>query len=161
MTRLREYLPGVGEPIVRYRLEQIFSREMLGAVFVAASAAKIVEKVLNLAVGPSDDVAQLVGWTVVFVGAIAMFVWWERVAEMAGDAAEEASDHLYAPDERHERSASVTFASAAVRRAEEAEDRASELAVEAESLADDAEQAALEASEAKREAKEADRAEEQ
>ncbi|MFC6733422.1 MULTISPECIES: hypothetical protein [unclassified Haladaptatus] len=175
MTQLRDYLPGVGEPIVRRRLDEIFSRQLLGAVLVGAGAAKIVEKVINIVLGPSD-VRQLVGWTVMFFLAIALFVWWERVAKAANSAAERVGDatgvtgdeqvaeEAFDTAVRAEETAadalevaqeSTLEAAKAITKADEAAARATELEELANAANQKADEAAVDASEAKRAAKKA------
>lgn len=72
----------------RQRLEEIFSRDVLGAVLVSLAAGKVVEQVVVL-VAPMR-VLRLVAWFVAFWLFVGLFVYWERVAERAKQAAEAA-----------------------------------------------------------------------
>lgn len=140
MTRLLHYLPFVGEPVVRRRLNEIFSRQLLGAVFVGAAAAKIIEKLIDLAY--ADTLGQLFAWSVTFVLAVSLFVWWERVERAAVDLAEGVVS---------EQPATVQALATAEEAFQEAEE-AREVAERAESVAEAADAHATEAAEAATEA---------
>lgn len=84
-----ERLPGVGDSTVRERIDEIFSREVLGSIFVGVAAGKIIEKLLNLLY--ADTMGLLIGWSAAFVLAVLLFVWWEyvdRAVETATETAE-------------------------------------------------------------------------
>lgn len=70
----------------RQRLEEIFSRDVLGSVLVSLAAGKIVEQVVVI-VAPSRPL-RLVAWIVAFGLFVYLFVQWEKVAEKAKEAAE-------------------------------------------------------------------------
>lgn len=72
----------------RQRLEEIFSRDVLGSVLVSLAAGKIVEQLVVIA-APARP-ARLVAWTVAFAVFVALFVYWERVAKKAAEVAEAA-----------------------------------------------------------------------
>lgn len=74
----------------RRRLEEIFSREVLGAVLVSVAAGKIVEQIIVI-VAPSRPL-RLVAWTLAFGVFVWVFVYWERLAGAAADAADAAED---------------------------------------------------------------------
>lgn len=84
-------LPYIGKRSARQRLNEIFSRQMLGAVLVGSSASKIVEKIINLVA--ATTFSELIAWTITFFVAIFVFVYWERLehaAKSADDSREKA-----------------------------------------------------------------------
>lgn len=83
-------LPYVGKRSARKRLNEIFSRQMLGSVLVGATASKIVEKLIILATG--TVVAELIAWTIAFHLAIFVFVYWERLERAAKASSDDAKD---------------------------------------------------------------------
>jgi len=87
---MKELLPFLGDTKTRKRLDEVFSRGMLGSVLVGAAAGKVVEKGLNLAF--SDTLALLFGWSLAFVVFVGLFVYWEELEEKAKDAADAAQD---------------------------------------------------------------------
>lgn len=72
----------------RRRLEEIFSRDVLGSVLVSLAAGKVVEQFIVI-VAPARS-ARLLAWFVAFWLFVGLFVYWERVAKAAMDAAEAA-----------------------------------------------------------------------
>lgn len=72
----------------RQRLEEIFSRDVLGSVLVSLAAGKIVEQMVVIA-APSRP-ARLLAWTAAFAIFVWLFVKWEYVAKKAAEAAEAA-----------------------------------------------------------------------
>lgn len=83
-------LPYVGKRSARKRLNEIFSRQMLGSVLVGATASKIVEKLIILATG--SVVAELVAWIIAFHIAIFVFVYWERLERAAKASSDDAKN---------------------------------------------------------------------
>jgi len=77
-------LPYIGKRSARQRLNEIFSRQMLGAVLVGSTASKIVEKVINLVA--MTTFSELIAWTIAFFIAIFVFVYWERLEYAAKSA---------------------------------------------------------------------------
>lgn len=74
----------------RRRLEEIFSRDVLGAVLVSLAAGKMVEQLVVI-VAPSRAL-RFVAWTAAFALFVWLFVYWERVASAAAAAADAAED---------------------------------------------------------------------
>lgn len=70
----------------RRRLEEIFSRDVLGSVLVSVAAGKVVEQIIVMA-APGRP-ARLIAWFVAFWAFVYLFVKWEAVAKKALDAAE-------------------------------------------------------------------------
>lgn len=73
---MMDVVPGF-EKTPRERLDEIFSRQMLGSVLVGAAASKIIEKLLQLL--STDTFALLAAWTVAFCTFVVLFVYWEHV----------------------------------------------------------------------------------
>lgn len=86
--RVAQYLGKVSDrrTRVRRRLEEVFGRDMIGAVAVTSSVMKVVENGLN------GNYGLLVKWCVIAVLFTAMFLHWEHVAEKADAAVEKAAD---------------------------------------------------------------------
>lgn len=73
----------------RRRLEEIFSREVLGAVLVSLAAGKVVEQLVVI-VAPWRPL-RLVAWFVAFWLFVGLFVYWDRVAARAKETVEAAA----------------------------------------------------------------------
>jgi len=83
---MRRFIPYLGDTKASKAWDELFSRDVLGAVLVGSASGKVVEKALNLWFDGTFEL--LIAWSVaVFVG-IAVFVYWHRIE----DAAEEAKD---------------------------------------------------------------------
>ncbi len=87
---MKELLPYVGSEKTIDRVDQIFSRKMLGSVFVGSTAGKIVEKIIELV--SSTTITELISWTVAFVIAVMLFIWWDEVESAAVDTATSAKE---------------------------------------------------------------------
>lgn len=72
-----DIIPGVGSTKTRNRLDEVFSRQMLGSILVGAAVGKIIEKFLNIFFMTTVDL--LVGWSIAFVLFTFLFVYWERI----------------------------------------------------------------------------------
>ena len=81
----RGLVPGLGDRKARRRLDEVFSRNVLGSVLLGAAAGKIVEKALNLVAGSTASL--LVAWTLAFGVFLLTFVWWEEIEAAAKEAA--------------------------------------------------------------------------
>lgn len=78
-------IPFLGnDKTARQRLDEIFSRKMLGAVFVGGSASKILETMLGMIA--SDPTSRLVGWGLSFLFFAVLFIYWERIERTAEEA---------------------------------------------------------------------------
>ena len=108
-------------PEVRQRLDEVFSRRMLGSVLVGSAFTKIIESGVEMALGASG-VWRPVMWTVIFVVSTVIFVWWDQLSRRASEAAEKASE----------------AASEAAEKASETAEKASETASEAAEKASEA-----------------------
>lgn len=93
MVRPKKLLAELDKSYVHRRLDAVFGRKVLGAVFVGTAATQIAGKAIVLATGGSVQ-DQLVAWMGVFALAVAAFVWWDRVEKRAekevGQAATQA-----------------------------------------------------------------------
>lgn len=107
----------------RERIDEVFSRRMLGSVLVGGAFSKIIETCVEVYFGASS-VWRPVMWAIIFVVATVVFVWWDRLAQKASEAAKSASE------------AASEAAESASQKAEEASEAASK-AAEAASAADD------------------------
>lgn len=90
---LRDLLPG-GDTKAREAFEEVFSRDVLGAVVLGSAASKIVESLITIWVeGPTwDNINYAVGWVIVFPVGILIFVFWHDIAERASEAASGAAE---------------------------------------------------------------------
>lgn len=100
---MREVIPTLGKTRTSKRLDELFSRETLGAVLFGAAASKIVEKAnflvvsfliiyfYNIEVGPRlilTGILLLVWWTVELFLFIYLYIKWEKTIERITEAAE-------------------------------------------------------------------------
>lgn len=85
LAGLRGLTPGLGDRKARRRIDEVFSRNVLGSVLLGAAAGKIVEKVLNL-VAPNTW-GLLLAWSAAFLVFLLAFVWWEEIEDAAKEAA--------------------------------------------------------------------------
>jgi len=70
-----------GDFEARQALDQIFSRDVLGSVFVGVSAGKIVEQAIVIFSPGRPE--RLVLWSITFLISVAVFVYWHRLAQAA------------------------------------------------------------------------------
>jgi len=104
---MKEFIPGLGDRTARKRLDELFSRQTLGAVLFGAAASKVVEKVnailvivlavfvFRIDVTPHMWVAAvvlLVAWSLEFILFIFIYVRWEQAVEKVNEAKEKASE---------------------------------------------------------------------
>ncbi|WP_433633853.1 hypothetical protein [Halomicrococcus sp. NG-SE-24] len=93
MVRLEDFVPGLGKPFVRRRIDKVFSRKMLGAVFVGTAATQATEKTVVVAFA-GEVSKQLLAWVGVFVASVVAFVWWDRIERRTELAADEATEEM-------------------------------------------------------------------
>ena len=70
-------------------IDKLFSRQMLGAVFVGGAAGKVVEKVLNLITGETHGLLLL--WMMTFVIFVFVFIYWDKLEQGTEETVEEVS----------------------------------------------------------------------
>lgn len=100
-------IPGVGETPTNKRLDELFSRDVLGAVLFGAAVSKVVEKinilltfgiiiyVLDIGLGKSKvyiAIILIVWWSVETVFFIYLYVKWEQTVQEAAKKAEQATE---------------------------------------------------------------------
>ena len=93
---MRRFIPFVGDTRARDAVDEIFSRDVLGAILFGAAIGKVIEKGLNLI---ADGTATLlVGWSFAAIVFFGVFVFWHRIEEAASDTKdnveEAASDSM-------------------------------------------------------------------
>jgi len=66
------------------RLDRVFSRKVLGSIFLGSTAGKILERAIDILV-PSLY-GQLIAWTIAFVLALLLFLYWEAIETSVEDA---------------------------------------------------------------------------
>lgn len=104
---MKDIIPGLGKKTARERLDELFSRETLGAVLFGAAVSKIVEKVnvivASLFILYSTDIdigvsvwvlagVLLLWWSIELVLFIYLYIRWERAMEAISDAADSVSE---------------------------------------------------------------------
>jgi len=104
---MKEIIPGLGDRKARKRLDELFSRETLGAVLFGSAASKIVEKIntvvviiailllFNISVSTEMWVIALLllmSWSVEFVVFIYLYVRWEQALKAVDEATDKAKD---------------------------------------------------------------------
>lgn len=87
---LGELLPYTGDRKAREAWDEVFSREMLGAVIIGSATGKIVETTIVL-LFPSE-VGQLVAWIGAAIVGVYVFVLWHRIADVGGEKVEDAAE---------------------------------------------------------------------
>lgn len=75
---------------IREGLDRVFSRDVLGAVFVGMSAKQVVDSAVTLVT--LDPVANFLLWVAVLAASIALFVYWDHLEARAEAAADEAAE---------------------------------------------------------------------
>lgn len=81
------------DPRVRHRVEELFSRKVLGSVLVGATTTRAIEVSVGVAFGELSWL-RIPVWDVIWVSAVALFVWWDRVEHRAtGPGATDGSAH--------------------------------------------------------------------
>ncbi|WP_435145863.1 hypothetical protein [Halobaculum sp. P14] len=88
---LEGLLPETPDPDVVRRIDEVFSRKMLGSVVVGSTVSQMLSKSVLLTVG-TDYGAQLVAWAALFVAALALFVYWEHVEESTSKTAQRTAE---------------------------------------------------------------------
>jgi len=104
---MKEIIPGLGDRTARDRLDELFSRETLGAVLFGSAASKVVEKIntiaviavviylLGIEVGPTMWVIAILllfSWSLEFLLFIYLYVRWEQALETVEEATDKAKD---------------------------------------------------------------------
>lgn len=78
------WIPLLGNESALKRLDKVFSRQMLGSVFVGGAASKMVETLVQLA-APELQL-RFFAWMLTFVLALFLFIYWEQIeAKVTGD----------------------------------------------------------------------------
>ncbi len=87
-TRLAAALKRVSDrrTRVRRRLEEVFSRKVLGAVAVTSALMKILESLIHA------NLVLAAKWAILSAAFVLVFVYWERVAGAADKAVEKAAE---------------------------------------------------------------------
>lgn len=78
--------------MIRRRLDEIFSRRMLGSVLVGLAGGKIIESIVNM-ISLTPKIKFWL-WGILFVLFVALFVCWEYVQRTVEDAAEKAAESV-------------------------------------------------------------------
>lgn len=104
---MKELIPGAGQTPASKRLDELFSRDVLGAVLFGAAVSKVVEKinilltfgiiiyVLEIGLGKSKvyiAVILIVWWSLETVFFIYLYVKWEKTVKRAAEKAEKATE---------------------------------------------------------------------
>ena len=109
---------------VRKRLDQVFSRKMLGSVLIGMSFTNIIVVSIDAATGrPGIFWWEPFLWVGIFVLSVFIFVWWERLARTATEAANTAAESASEAAESASKKAE-----AATKKAEAASEAASQAA---------------------------------
>lgn len=65
------------------RLDRVFSRKVLGSVFLGGTAGKILERIIDI-LAPTLY-GQLIAWSIAFVLALLLFLYWEAIESTVED----------------------------------------------------------------------------
>lgn len=91
----RDYLPWTGDREARKAWEEVFSREVLGAVVLGSAAGKLVENVIRLLIeGGQTAVSYIIAWAFALVVGVVIFVKWHAIAAAAAQKAEQAAEKV-------------------------------------------------------------------
>lgn len=82
---LRSLLPYSERPDIRERVDELFSREMLGAVIVGKFVGDYT------AIKTTDLLGTDIGYTLGIITTISLFIYWERLETKAKQTREELS----------------------------------------------------------------------
>lgn len=134
-----QFIRNVKTPHVRRRVEEVFSREMLGSVLVGATVARMMEVSVSVIYG-AVPAWRILTWVGFFTASVALFVYWDHVAKKASKAADEATDKASEAAEKATEAAdqATDTAKEATEKATEAADQATDTAKEATEKAKDA-----------------------
>lgn len=84
------------------RIDRIFSRKVLGSVFIGGTAGKVVEKIIEILAlmtnqQPVPDTlwTALALWFVGFVIAVLVSIYWERLERQKDELVEDAQERLF------------------------------------------------------------------
>jgi|APHM01.1.fsa_nt_gi hypothetical protein len=88
---MKETVPTWGDDTALHRLDEVFSRDMLGSVFVGTTAGKMVEQVVK-AYTTAGTLGALATWTATFVVALVLFIYWESAEHAVNQAAEKGKE---------------------------------------------------------------------
>lgn len=104
---MKELIPGLGDRKARKRIDELFSRETLGAVLFGSAASKVVEKANMVAVivamayvfdlQPTRQMwvvalCLIIMWGIELIAFTYLYVKWEEAMKAANEAAEKAKD---------------------------------------------------------------------
>jgi uncharacterized membrane protein YoaK (UPF0700 family) len=104
---MKGIIPYFGEKTARKRLDEVFSRDMLGSVIVGGHFNKIWEKVYNLIALvviikfiPGADATTTVAitfallalWIIFFIVSLFVFVYWDKLERQVKEAAENVTE---------------------------------------------------------------------
>lgn len=99
---MKNILPFVGEKSARDRIDEVFSRQMLGSVAVGSSFMKVVEwsvtsltKYLYTSSAPwGSVVSNLMLWSLAFILSVFIFVYWDDIERRYEEAKEKAEEKV-------------------------------------------------------------------
>ena len=122
---LSRYIKKYTSPEVRDRIDEVFSRRMLGSVLVGGAFTQIITVSIDAMLHETAWWEILV-WVAIFITSLFIFVWWERLAHSASEAAAEAAEKA-----SEAASEAAEKASETAEKASETAEKASEAASEA------------------------------
>lgn len=105
----RSLFPWTGDREAREAWDELFSREMLGAVLIGSATGKLVENliaaVVLLALGPDagphfETLGLITAWSVAIPIGVVLFAYWHRVEETAQEAVEKAAEEATDADRK-------------------------------------------------------------
>lgn len=82
---LREYIPNYDRPDVRQRVDELFSREMLGAVIVGKFVGDYT------AIKTTSLLGTDIGYITGIILTITVFIYWDRIEKRAREEKEKLS----------------------------------------------------------------------
>jgi len=98
---MKDFIPLVGDRKSRKALDEVFSRDVLGAVVLGTVSGKVVEYVITLFViailGPSAaPTMEALGFLVFYASAVPIGIWvfaaWHNISDAAKQKADEVTN---------------------------------------------------------------------
>lgn len=78
---------------IRNRFGRVFSRQVMGTVFVAVAVEHAVGALVDVALGTTSPL-RIGIWIGFWVASVVGFVWWDAIASRTTEAADGATDRL-------------------------------------------------------------------
>lgn len=107
---MRELVPYLGEKTAKDRIDEIFSREVLGSVVVGSSFFKIIENgVKYYTLGNMDFLLLSTAYIILFLASTVIFAYWNRIMQISEQSQERAKEKAKETQEKIEEATKKKF----------------------------------------------------